>query len=84
MSFDSALYSVVIDPAEYFLMSGSESGSIHEIKLYEQPKQLKPLTASASVIGKDSYTGHRYVYDSSTVVFPKSITGLCFGFIAEL
>ena len=68
LAFDSTLHSVVIDPGQYLLMTGSASGVIHEVKLYDKTKANTVTTdTSKSALGKDCYTGHRFVIISSSL-----------------
>ncbi|RWS25503.1 WD repeat-containing protein 18-like protein [Leptotrombidium deliense] len=38
--FDTPLWSVAMDPAQYFLFIGGDNGNIYETRLYEKPSQI--------------------------------------------
>jgi hypothetical protein len=51
--FDTPLWAVVMDSAQYFMFVGGEDGNIYETRLYERPLNLSQKDNSPKFVGHE-------------------------------
>jgi hypothetical protein len=51
--FDTPLWAVVMDSAQYFMFVGGEDGNIYETRLYERPLNLSKKDNSPKFVGHE-------------------------------
>jgi len=57
---DTPLWSVVMDPAQYFMFAGGDDGNIYETRLYERPSN------SSQKDNSPKFIGHKLVFNCIT------------------